>query len=430
MNPTLVEVNFSSQEESKEDKIGGDSVIWKDILREGEFAITPGLSRKEPFKVIAAGQSDPVNRIISMSDIISAADDKAFEDITIPDGHPKSGGGAINNTGYARALRIVKKKGKHYLQAAMGFTEPEVAAKVRRGTVPNVSSGVLLGFTRKSDGKYFPAALNHIALTRTPWIDDLEPFKRVFAADDEDLDVQVVEFDDGEDQTNKAEVVWNDEESAAWVQKALTSALEPEPVAVEDGRPFVPRPSYFVQNVARTKDLALVTEYFKGQETEYVIPFSVADGKVTPAPSTRWVEGQRALIAASDDEPVSDGFEDFSVEKVAEKLGVALSDMVDNDSFSVEQVTLDNRVRIKDKVNKVTFVAKFSLLDNGSVFIASPNQWERVSTLEADQTSPEPTSKKITEVILSDTGTTPDAIAAEARIRIRRKYPELFTIDS
>ena len=110
---------------------------------------------------------------------------------------------ALNNTGYVRGLRVVKKSVKkpdgttgpeiHVLQAGLGFTEPDVAAKVKRGSVPNISAGVFFDFVRKHDDRYFRAALNHAALTKQPWMQDLEPFERAyFSADDNEYEFQQV----------------------------------------------------------------------------------------------------------------------------------------------------------------------------------------------------------------------------------------------
>src|SRR5436190_19524424 len=104
-----IELHFAATEEGTEDKLGDNNVIWKDILREGKFAITPGLGRRLPFEVVAQGKSVPEDRVISMSELIEAYDDRAFEDVTIPDGHPdpkKGTDSALNNTGHVSGLRL------------------------------------------------------------------------------------------------------------------------------------------------------------------------------------------------------------------------------------------------------------------------------------------------------------------------------------
>lgn len=305
--PTAIELNFSSTAEGTEDKLNGESVIWKDILREGRFAITPGRGKPVPFTVVPEGESDATKGVISLADLHKGFEERAFEDVTIPDGHPKKDDSALNNTGYVRALRTVKKKGKHYLQAAMGFTEPEVLGKVKRGTVPNVSSGIFFNFVRKADAKPFRAVLNHVALTKTPWIPDLDPFKRVFASDDsladQEFEVVAASFadDDGDDTSDNddAVVVWNKEDSTQYVREQIRAALNP-PVDPEMPQPLEGRAYYDVIDMSRS-DTVLVEEYYKGSVKKFVIPYTFNDGKVALAPHLRWQEVEDALIAASDD---------------------------------------------------------------------------------------------------------------------------------
>lgn len=372
--PVAIELQFSSTEEGTEDKLGDDPVIWKDILREGAFAITPGRAQKVPFQVIAQGKSDAATRTISMSDLIESFDARAFEDVTIPDGHPKKGDSALNNNGYVRALRTIKKRGKHYLQGALGFTEPDVAGKVRRGSVPNVSSGVFFNFTRKADGKTFPAALNHVALTKTAWVDDLDPFKRVFASDanlaDEDFEIESFEFDgdpaggSGSDNQGDAVVVWNQEDSTQFVREQIRLSLNP-PVDVEAPQPIGGRAYYDVIDISRS-DTALVEEFYQGATRKFVIPFKLADGKVQVAPQLRWQEVEDALIAASD--------EDTPLDKVLAAIRVNMADE---------------------------------------------------SAKQADAKRPAPAKTTITQIVLADENT-PEGQVQAARKRRELLYPELF----
>lgn len=428
-----IELYFSSSTEGTEDTLEGENVIWKDILREGEFKITPGRKQKRPFRVVAQGQSDSGKGVISMSDLHDGFDRRAFEDVTIPDGHPKPGESQLNNTGYVRALRTVKKKGKHYLQAAMGFTEPDVAGKVRRGTVPNVSSGVFFDFTRKADDTTFPCVLNHVALTKQPWVNDLEPFKRVFASDiDEDEVGEVASFEFAEeeeggskDDKNTGEIVWNEKDGSNWMREELRASLTPDQ-PTDPERPHVERPYYDVMDIAQSKNLALVNEWYKGNTTRFVVPFTVDGDNVTPAPQIRWTEGRDALIAAADDVQTVVNFEDMTVPTVLDRIGVALSDMFDDNNIVAHEVTLDRRVKVQDMKNNNWFVAEFSVLDNGKKVMLSPSDsWERI-VAPADSASgrgsaPHSESK---EIKLSDEFdlSTPQGRVDAARARRRELY--------
>lgn len=327
--PIALELVFSSTEESSEEKLGDSNVIWKDILPEGQIATTPGLNGAVvPFEVVTDGESkierDKVT--VSMTDLIASFDDKAFTDVTIPDGHPKKGDSALNNTGYVRALRVVNKGAKKVMQAALGFTEPEAHGKVKRGTVPNVSAGIFLNFLRKHDRKRFRAALNHVALTKTPWM-NISGFKKVFASDDVEVDEQGFEIvmatfaeddnsDDGGGDKETGEIVWNKEDSTQFVREAIMQALNP-PVDPEAPQPIDGRAYYDVMDISRS-DTALVQEFYKGSSTKFVIPFKFTEGKVVLPPQLRWQEVEDALIAASD--------EPSDLDKVLDAIRVQMAD--------------------------------------------------------------------------------------------------------
>jgi len=430
-----IELHFSSAEEGAEDKLGDKNVIWKDILREGRFAITPGVGKKLPFEVIPQGISSQADRIISMSDLIEAYDDRAFEDVTIPDGHPdpkKGTDSALNNTGYVRGLRVVKKKGQHFLQAALGFTEPDVQAKVSRGTVPNVSSGVLFGYTRKHDGKQFRCSLNHVALAKSGWINDLAPFKRIFASDDNvsgDFEIDAANFAEGDppsdgstdNQTQTGEIVWNEQDGVNWLRESLQTSLNPEQVVDDSGRPQVPQASYVVHDISQNKKLALVEEWFKGDRSRWVIPFDINDDKVEPGPERRWTRGKDALIAASDDD-----FDDVSVEAISDKLNTALEDRIGDDDFEIVRVSMDQRCRIQNKKTGLTFEATFTRLGNGQVFLSAPSEWDRVQSIKLDdqpeEPAPLPAPKEPSNVTAIFDVTTPEGRVAAARQQRRQMF--------
>lgn len=170
-----------------------DNYIWKTVLRTGEWKVTPrGGSADKPLVVVRDGVSDTANNIISLSEVLAAFNDGAFEHVTVPLAQNIEEGDhadiAKNNTGFVRKLKIVDEDGVSKLKAAFDFTEPDIKARVERGTIPNTSVGILYDFVRKSDAKKFPVALAHVALTHRPWIDKMEPFG-VAASDD---DIQTV----------------------------------------------------------------------------------------------------------------------------------------------------------------------------------------------------------------------------------------------
>jgi hypothetical protein len=419
MSQQVLELIFSSTEAGIEDKAGDKKIIWKDILREGDFAITPGRKQKVPFKVTATGKSSAGDRVISMAELMKSFEDKAFESVTIPLRHPRPGepDDVLNNSGYVESLRVVKKGGKHYMQAGLGFTEPDIAEKVRRGTIPNVSSGILFDFNRKADDKTFPVALNHVCLTKQPWIDDLEPFKRVYASDDEiaddDIRIDVVDLDDttSDDSTDKAEIVWNEQASYNWVRTEVQAALSPdEPTDLEV--PRMPQPMYSVIDISRD-DTALVEEWFRGDRKRWVIPFDLGDNKITISPATRWVEVREAMIAASDD------FEKRTYTMLLGRLSVELSENLGEvgKTFVIEEVSTDGRVCIKDTEKDAVFMADFAEFGD-RVLLSGTSNWERIKAPVADaaeQPAPAPTPRVVP---IHDMGT-PEGRVAAARQRRR-----------
>lgn len=423
MSQQVLELIFSSTEAGIEDKAGDKKIIWKDILREGDFAITPGRKQKVPFKVTTTGKSSAADRVISMAELMKSFEDKAFESVTIPLRHPKPGepDDVLNNSGYVESLRVVKKGGKHYMQAGLGFTEPDIADKVRRGTIPNVSSGILFDFNRKADDKMFPVALNHVCLTKQPWIDDLEPFKRVYASDeaitDDDIRIDVVDLDDttssdsGGGSTDKAEIVWNEQGSYNWVRNEVQAALSPdEPTDMEV--PRMPQPMYSVMDISRD-DTALVEEWFRGDRKRWVIPFDLAENKITISPATRWVEVREAMVAASDDD-----FEGRTYSMLLGRLSVELSNTLGDlgKSFIIEEVSTDGRVCIKDTDKNVVFMADFAAFGD-RVLLSGTSDWERISAPVADAEQPVPApTPRVVQIHNPDT---PEGRVAAARQRRR-----------
>jgi hypothetical protein len=418
MNDMQVLELFLASPEAIEDKIGDKTVIWKDILRVGEIPVTPGRKRKVPFKVTLDGpssyNSDKI--VVSMADLMSAHNGKAFESVTIPLRHPKPGDDedVLNNSGYVEGLRIVKKNDNHYMQAALGFTEPDVAGKVRRGTIPNVSSGIFFNYHNKAQDKTFPVSLNHVCLTKTPIMDDLEPFKRVYASDDtldaKDLKIEVINLDessDDGDDGNDAKIVWNEQASTRWVISEIRAQLSPEQPEIE-GVPSMPRPYYDVLDVSR-EDTALVEEWFKGDRKRWVIPFTVGENKVSIAPATRWTEVREAMVAASED------FEQCSYAALADKLDEQLHVMLGDDvgkTYKVDQITTDGRVSVVNTSDSSAYLAEYVAVGS-CVLLSATSDWTRIR----EPAPPKPAPKK--QIVSTDVSS-PEGRVAVARQRRRQ----------
>lgn len=438
-HPLCLILNFAHGD-VEEGKLGDDDVLWKDILAEGVVARTPGLKEKIPFKVVTTGRSSSRdgNITVSMSDLQEAFDAKAFQDVTLPDGHPKpdrvlpdgkviKGDSALNNNGYVRGLRVVKKKIKggpkdgkevHVLQAGLGFTEPDAAAKAKRGSIPNVSAGVYFDFVRKADDRYFRAALNHVALTKQPWMQDLEPFQRAYFADGEDEYAfqQIMLDEDKSDDEKNAKVIWQDHVASNFVRESLSKALNPEPSPEEQalGVPERPRAFYYVSDVTHNEpNLAQVEESYRGKTTRWVVPYSQdEDGTVAVSPQTHWQEGQMAMIAASDDEETVASFEHNTLDHVRDRLVVALDDMFgDKHALVPGTVSIDGRVLVRNTDTGAEHLARFREVA-GHAYLADTATWTTVKL---------PVSKANTPAAQPSNVVTLDASTPEGRVAAARQ---------
>lgn len=392
----LFELILSDANPSEPDENG---LIWKDCLREGTFAMTPtkGGAINQPFTVVADGETDAAKRVISMADIESSYKEKAFEHVTIPTDHKD---GVLDNTGYVRGLRRVKKtlngKPLTVLQAGLGFTEPDPKGKVERGSIPNVSSGIFTNFVRKADGKKFRAALKHTALTNTPFINNLDPFPAVAASDEiaaDQIDVEAYTFADGEEEDtssgNKAEIVWNETDSMNWRRDQIRSQLEPQ----NDEGERMPQPFMFwVEDIAAEQ--ALISQEGQGEVNRFIVPYTIEEGEVKLAPGIRWTEVKQAMVAASDEEadPIYMG-----------DLALRLTDELKNvvgksNGYRVDDITHDSRVKIVSKVNNSAWLARF-YADDKEVRISPFVNWHQIDegskVMLSDQSKPVKPSRPV-----------------------------------
>jgi hypothetical protein len=192
----LAEMYFEDSSADEE-----DGLIWKTILREGRWKLSPGPGGKgavaRPIKIVKDGTSDAKKFIISMSELKKNFEDGVVEHVTIPVTHSDN---VWENTGFVRALRFGKdEEGRVTLEAGHEFTEPDIKEKVQRGTIANTSAGVLFDYVQKEVGKKFNAVLAHNALTNRPWINGMAPFKGIEASEN----ITVVAF--SEDVSNSAQ---------------------------------------------------------------------------------------------------------------------------------------------------------------------------------------------------------------------------------
>lgn len=162
---------FFANGDTRED---GD-LIWKTVLTEGRLEMTPGPGGKKvrkPLTVVAGRSNDPT-KAIGLADLLDSFEEGVFQHVTVPTSHSNK---VAENTGFVRHMRLAEEDGKHVLQAAFEFTEPEIREKVLRGTIANVSCGILTNYEKPRDGIKRKAVVEHIALTNKPWVDGMTPF--------------------------------------------------------------------------------------------------------------------------------------------------------------------------------------------------------------------------------------------------------------
>lgn len=168
----LAEMFFDGGDVSEE---GG--LVWKTVLREGTWQVSPGPGQrpnKKPIIVTAEGSSDARNQIISMAELKENFDAGVVEHVTVPLTHEDR---VDENTGFVKGLKLDKdEQGRTVLKAGIEFTEPEIKAKALRGTIANISGGVLFDYIHKETGKLFKGVMAHAALTNHPWLNGLKPF--------------------------------------------------------------------------------------------------------------------------------------------------------------------------------------------------------------------------------------------------------------
>jgi hypothetical protein len=169
----MLEIYLSSHNEAQ---ASDDGLVWKEVLREGEWSYRPGAGQKpteKPLRVIAGNSANPEEEI-GFADLIEAFEDGAMDHVTVPTSHADH---PHENTGFVRQLEIRQDEdGTNRLYAGFEFTEPDIKEKALRGTIANTSVGVIFDYVKKSTGKVYKMALGHIALTNKPWIDGMKPF--------------------------------------------------------------------------------------------------------------------------------------------------------------------------------------------------------------------------------------------------------------
>jgi hypothetical protein len=178
---------------------------------------------------------------------------------------------ARNNTGFVRKLKIVDEDGVSKLKAAFDFTEPDIKARVERGTIPNTSVGILYDFVRKSDAKKFPVALAHVALTHRPWIDKMEPFGPELSDDDA---AQINSFEPV--QTEEERLTWQEQTSFKTIIDKIDQTLRSDNFKLDE--------YWEVADIAP----GLVKIFNKAAGIEWATSYTLDEGVAKLPPTHEW----------------------------------------------------------------------------------------------------------------------------------------------
>lgn len=263
----VYEIFFSGGETSED-----DGLVWKDILREGEWAYRPDPNGKPvpvPLKVIA-GKASNSGKEIGMADLEESFNDQAIDHVTVPTSHEDK---PHENTGYVRKVRKIERGGKKVFQVGIEFTEPEIKGKALRGTIANTSAGIIFDYVKKDSGKKYTQALGHVALTNKPWINGMKPFG--MSEEFEDSEIIPVFL---------AQAVWNQQKSFNWIKDNIQNSLK-----TDEG-------SYIVADVMSNRALVAKFDNEGRNQDNYVIPFKVHDGSVDISPQESWIKASREWV--------------------------------------------------------------------------------------------------------------------------------------
>lgn len=285
----LYEIFFAGGEISESD----DGLIYKDIMREGEWAYRPGPGQKPtpvPLKVIPGHSSSEEE--IGMADLVEAFNDRAIDHVTIPTSHEDK---PHENTGYVKKLSIVndEKTGKAMLRAGLEFTEPEIKGKATRGSIANTSAGIIFDYIKKDSGKKFKMVLGHVALTNKPWLNGMKPFG-VNASEeysDEEFEITPLILSD---------IVWEKEKSLAWLRENFNKSINENRVESD---------LFYVSDISSNRALVTKFDNSGGTSDNYVVPFDIQNGNIEIPSEDKWIKASQEWVEASLSE--EKGFEEF-----------------------------------------------------------------------------------------------------------------------
>lgn len=330
-------------DEQKDDEV---QLTWKVVLRTGTWKLRPGPGGTKVRKPLRVYRDKAPKGHISMSELVKNFDAGAIEFVTVPILHSD---GTLENTGYVRKLAIQDVSGEDgskekqaLLWAGFEFTEPDVAGKVERGTIPAVSAGVMFDYEATEGGEKYSQVLAHVMLTNKPWIGKTgkfttKPPEGVMASEisGEEIIVEELQFDtnpptsrfrldleaydDGESDPAKKDpapsgsVVWKPEEGYQFARGRVQKALEDWRRSLlsqrQLGVTYEDFPYYHVEDVARfdaQSGKALICSGYGNEKEAWVASFKFdTEGYAEIEPFMNWTTARQEWVAASEQQQPS-----------------------------------------------------------------------------------------------------------------------------
>lgn len=271
-----------------------DGFVIKEVLRTGEWPVIPtgnGLI-KQPLRVVRDGSSSKDDGVLSMAEIVENFKAGAIANPQIPLSDDEKDHKNLTrlNTGFVRDIWIEDKDGGSVLKAKMEFTEPDVKARVLRGTYADVSCGIPWGV--RSRGKEFGSTLEHVAITNRPFIDGLGPF--LAASDKEEAEVEVTHFGD---QTEIVGAETETPEVEVETEKAPETFLEALQVQ------FGLSPEVASQYTITSIDGADIVLANSTTHTAWTVPFTASGTSVSLADFSDWKVVNEEKVSDKDAAP-------------------------------------------------------------------------------------------------------------------------------
>lgn len=295
----------------------GEGHIVKTLLRTGEWKYWPNGVKKD-LKIDKA----------FLEDVVKAFKANVVPHVTIPF-NSHDDGDLSKNVGFVRDVwieRSKRKKDRWLLKGSLEITEPEVKAKVERGTYPDVSVFVDLRGTRDPETeKVWPRVLKHATITHRPFVSQMNDKKLAATENDENVGLRTWELEIDDEVQNDLVSMFESvvakegdvsyDESKDWdeIRNKINSVLQsPEYRQYPDGATMPPEAYVMLWKMNDERALIRVhTGYSSGEEPRhFVAGWELSSGSPVIDPPDEWIEVHQRWIQATQEDAWSAVFTD------------------------------------------------------------------------------------------------------------------------